>query len=112
MSQQPAQQTTKRLEAAARLAELDAERQRLRASLAETSREVHHSWHFRLAAWRRDTGRTMQQLADELGCSWSCVAAWQNPTLTGGRQRRPSPELEARLLALGCPHPCGEDGAP
>jgi len=112
MSQHPTQQTTKRLETAARLAALDAERQRLRASLAESSEPSSPDWHNRLAAWRRRTGRTMQQLADELGCSWSCVASWHNPTRTGGRQRRPSPELEARLLALGAPHPCGEDGAP
>lgn len=112
MSQQPAQPTTQRLEAAARLAELDAERQRLRASLAASSDAARPDWHKRLDAWRRRTGRTMQQLADELGCSWSCVASWHHPQRTRGQQRRPSPELEARLLALGCPHPCGEDGAP
>jgi len=112
MPQHPAQQTTQRLKAAARLAALDAMRQRLRASLSASSQPPAPDWHKRLNAWRRDTGRTMQQLADELGCSWSCVASWHYPQRTRGQQRRPSLELEARLLALGCPHPCGEDGAP
>ena len=114
MSQQPTQpvkQTTQRLETAARLAELDAERKRLRASLAALSDAVRPDWHQRLDAWRRGSGRTMRMLADELGCSWSCVASWHYPWRTNGQQRRPSPALEARLLALGAPHPCGDEAA-
>jgi len=70
-------------------------------------------WPQRLQAWMQAEGLTMRALAEQIGCSWSCVAAWRYPQRNLSRRaRRPSPELEARLLVLGCPHPCGEEVQP
>jgi hypothetical protein len=62
-------------------------------------------WRDELRAWMRAGGWTIERLSRQLDCATSTVCAWLYSPRRSGLPRRPSPDLEARLMELGGPRP-------
>ena len=76
-----------------------------RRSAGRATQPTRPEWRDELRAWMRADGWTIERLSRQLDCATSTVCARLYSPRRSGLPRRPSPDLEARLMDLGGPQP-------